>query len=378
MKYIITKAAILSVLISLILFSCTYLTKAIKYTNAGIDDYKIFDNRVIRAGEEQIWMNTIDYNTKEISSEKLDKFKEFETIAFLILENGSIKYEKYWMGYDENSLTNSFSAAKSIVALLVGIAIDEGKIKSVDQKVGEFIPEFSKGKNADLTIKDVLTMSSGLNWNESYGSPFSVTTKAYYGTNLDRLILKLKTIEEPGKVFKYLSGNTQLLAMILQKATGKNISDYASEKLWKPLGAKNDALWCLDEEEGMEKAYCCFNSNARDFARIGQLCLNKGKWGTKQIISEKYLEDALSSASYLVDEDGKKVDYYGYQWWIINYKGMDIPYARGILGQYIFVIPQKNAVVVRLGHKRSEERTGAHTNDAFLYLDAAFEILEKK
>lgn len=360
----------------IMLSGCTYLRRALWYQTANITDHKIFESRVIEAGEEQIWFMTPDYNQKQISDSLQRKMEEYKTVSFVVVQNGSLKHEKYWDIGSENSLTNSFSAAKSVVALLIGVAIDDGKIESVEQKVSDFIPEFKKGENAKLTIKDVLTMSSGLNWKESYGSPFSTTTKAYYGTNLNKLITKLIVVEEPGKTFKYLSGNTQLLAMILEKATGKSLSEYASEKLWKPIGAKNDALWSLDKKDGVEKAYCCFNSNARDFARIGQLCLKKGKWGTQQIISEEYIENALSPARHLKTEFGTEVDFYGYQWWILEYKGMKIPYARGILGQYIFVIYEKNAVVVRLGHKRAKEYRGAHTQDAFVYLDAAFELLD--
>ena len=142
------------------------------------------------------------------------------------------------------------------------------------------------------------------------------------------------------------------------------------------MGPSHDALWNLDSENGMEKAYCCFNSNARDFARWGQLVLNNGSWDGKQLISSSYLEEALSPADYLKDEEGNPLDYYGYQWWIINYRGYSIPYMRGILGQYVFPIREKNAVVVRLGHKRSDELIGPNRKDIFVYLDAALELLE--
>ena len=167
----------------------------------------------------------------------------------------------------------------------------------------------------------------------------------------------------------------QILALVIMNATGMTLSEYASEKFWKPMGAKNDALWSLDHENGLEKAYCCFNSNARDFARWGQLILNNGRWNGKQLISETYLNQATTPAAYLEDEDGNAVDYYGFQWWIINYKGFKIPYMRGILGQYVFAIREKNAVVVRLGHKRSEELIGPNRKDIYTCLDAAFAIL---
>ena len=366
---------LLTILIAFLL-APSYLRKALIYTTADIDDYTIFANRKIKTGTYQPWQVKKAAVEKQISQNYIFRMEELETVAFLVVQDTAILYERYWDGYNENSLSNSFSVAKSIVSLLVGIAIDEGKIKSVVQKVSDFFPEFSKGDNAQLTIKDLLTMSSGLNWDESYASPFSVTTQAYYGDDLRPLILNLQVTEKPGEYFEYLSGNTQLLAFILEKATGMKVSDYATQKLWRPLGAKNEALWSLDAINGEEKAYCCFNSNARDFARIGQLILNKGNWQEQQLISQTYIEAATTPASYLKSRNGDAVDFYGYQWWILQYKGMQIPYARGIRGQYIFVIPQKNAVVVRLGHQRSHERIGSHTADVFLYIDAALEILK--
>ncbi len=354
------------------LYSC-YLPKALVYQKVGIEDYKIFKNRTIETGVHQPWEIAENFNKIDIPENYKSEFEELETIAFLIIKDNKILHEEYWDGFSENSLSNSFSAAKSIVGLLIGTAIDDGKIKSVDQKVGDFLPEFKDGDNSKLTIKHLLTMSSGLNWHESYGSPFSKTTRAYYGKNLEKLVLDLKVIETPGVDFKYLSSCTELLALVVQSATGKTISEYMSEKFWKPLGAENEAIWCLDKEDGMEKAYCCFNSNARDFARFGQMCLDNGKWNGKQLISEKYLKESFTPASHL-KSNGKPLDFYGYHWWILNHKGLKINYARGILGQYILMIPEKNMVIVRLGHKRSKERINWLPADIYTWIDTALEI----
>ncbi len=360
------------------LFAPEYLKTAIEYRTPDIDDYKIFENRVVKAGNYIPWEKSGDYNKKDFSNETLNRLEEFDPIAFLIIQDKKIKYEHYWEGYNEDSLSNSFSMAKSIISLLIGIAMDEGKIKSLDQKVGDFIPEYKNPPNDVLTIRNLLSMSSGLNWDESYSSPFSVTTKAYYGTDLFSLIKDLKVVEKPGVKWKYLSGNTQILAFILKNATGMSVSDYASEKLWKPLGAKNDALWCLDKKDGMEKAYCCFNSNARDFARIGQMILDKGKFDDVEIISKQYIDLATKPNTDLVTDKGQVVDFYGLQFWILQHKGYKIPFARGILGQYIFIIPEKNAVVVRLGHKRSDQRSfhSEIPDDVYLIVDAAMEVLD--
>ena len=353
-----------------------YVVKAIWHWGPSIDDYKIAYNRVIEAGESQPWQKHKNYNKYPINDSLREIIEMYKPVAGLLIQDEKIIYEEYWDGYDEDSYSNPFSAGKAVVSMLVGIALDEGKIKSLDQRVGEFIPAYSKGPKKDLTIRQVLTMSSGLSWQESYTTPFSITAQAYYGSDISSLINDLEVIEEPGKIFDYHSGNTQLLAMVVEAATGQRISYYASDKIWKHIGTRHDALWSLDSEDGMEKAFCCFNTNVRDFARLGQLVLNKGMWNGKRIISEEYLTEATSPKEYLIDkETGDPVDFYGFQWWIINYKGYQIPYTRGILGQYIFSIPGKNAVVVRFGRKRSKEYIGQHPKDVYNYLDAAFWLL---
>jgi len=354
-----------------------YVKRALWFGGPEIDDYKIFYNRIIESGKYIPWKKHENYNGFVIPKERREIIESYNPIAALVIQNEEIKYEEYWEGYTQDSVSNSFSAAKSIVALLIGIALDEGKIISLDQKVGDFVKAYKQGEKSKLTIRQVLTMSSGLNWKETYVTPFSTTAKAYYGTNLNSLIESLDVIEQPGVEFEYLSGNTQLLAMIVQSATGKCISDYISEKIWKHIGAKHDAIWNLDRKNGMEKAYCCFNTNVRDFARFGQLILNKGSWNGNRIISEAYVNEATSEKNYLADKlTGDVVDFYGFQWWIINYNGMQIPYMRGILGQYVFVIPEKNAVVVRLGHTRSKEIINHHPKDVYDYLEDAFLILD--
>lgn len=358
----------------LFLFTPTYITRALIYQKVGIDDYPIFNNREIKIGKSEDWQ--INKSNKRNYSEALrKKIEELEPIAFLVIQNKKIIHEEYWRNTTDSTLTNSFSAAKSIIGLLIGFAHEDGYIRSLDQPVSDFFPEYKTSTNKNLTIRQVLTMSSGLNWDESYGSLFNKTTEAYYGTNLRKLISNLEVIEEPGVTFKYLSGNTQLLAFIVSAATHKSVSEYATEKLWIPLGAKHTALWSLDKKDGMEKAYCCFNSNARDFARIGQLVLDSGKWNGQQLISQEYILESINPSLKLKDKEGGVVDYYGYHWWVMHYKGMVIPYARGILGQYIFVIPAKNAVVVRLGLKRADTYENHAPIDAYYYIDAALEVL---
>ena len=326
----------------------SYLYKAAYYQKAGIEDYKFFENRKVYTGTTIPIPEAKNYNKIKPDPTLRTILEKSKTVAYLVLVNDSVTYEEYWDSYNAESYSGSFSAAKSIISLLIGIAIDEKKIKNVDEKVSDFIPGYNEGLNAKLTIKHLLTMSSGFDWNESYSSPFALITKAYFGDDLTSIVKNLKVIEEPGIHFHYQSANTLVLGYILQKATGKTISDYASEKLWKPLGAKSDALWSLDKKDGLEKAYCCFNSNARDFSRIGLLALHNGNYNGKQIVSESYMSASVSAAK-LFNESGCPVYNYGYSWWRADAFGEDFFYARGILGQFIIVIPQKNMVIVRLG-----------------------------
>ena len=368
--------------LAIIVFGQTYLYKAIGNTylkgrsGPSITEYKIFDNREVKAGNYQKWNISKNYNSQKITQEQELEFDKLQTIALVVVKNDSLIHEQYWDGFGEDSYSNSFSMAKSFVSILIGMAIDEGKIKNVDQPVGDFLPEFKEGKKAKLTIKHLLTMSSGIDFDENYVSPFAYPAKAYYGTDLKKLTYSYNAVSEPGKEFIYLSGNTELLCFILSKATGKTMSEYASEKLWKPIGAKNSAFWSLDHENGEEKAYCCFNSNAPDFARIGELYLDSGKWNGQQLISAQYIANSTTPADLLVN--GEKNTQYGYAWWTIpEYRGHRIFYARGILGQYIICIPDKKLVVVRLGGKRKTERINDHPADVFMYIDAALDMYGK-
>ena len=260
-------------------------------------------------------------------------------------------FEQYWDSYSAESMSTVFSVTKSIVSLLVGIAIDEGYIESENQRIGDFIPEYSKDELGDVKIGQLLEMGSGIKWKDSYLNPFGITSRAYYGNDLESLVMDLELHEEPGLLFEYRNVNTQLLAMVLKQATGMSVSAYTSLKLWKPMGAKSDAWWSLDEVNGNEKAFCGFSSNARDLARFGQLILNEGRWGNRQLVSGKYLDKALSPASHLKDENGNAVNYYGWHWWIGEYDGKTTYSMRGYNGQYLIIVPDLDIVIVRLGHK---------------------------
>ncbi|MDR2679755.1 MAG: beta-lactamase family protein, partial [Tannerella sp.] len=335
-----------------------YIRRALIHFTPKIDQYPVFENRIVKAGDPRPWPVSEYYNKLSIPGKYLKDFDKYGTVAYAIIQNGELLFEQYWEDYSPRSHSNSFSMAKSIISFAVGCAIDDGAINHIDQPVSDFFPQFGSYDGKQLTVRHLLTMSAGVDFQESYTSLFSPTTQLYYGDNLRVITFGMKQIEEPGVNFIYQSGVTQLLAFILEKATGENISSYVSRKLWTPIQAEEDALWSLDRKDGFEKAYCCFNSNARDFARLGQLVLNGGRWNGAQIVPEQYMTEATTADNSLIFKKYEETNrHYGYQCWILEKNGITIPYLRGMKGQYIFVIPEKNAVVVRLGHNRSIKET---------------------
>ena len=355
-----------------------YAKKALIYWFPTIDDLNIFEHATVHAPDScWEWAISDKYNSYKLSKKDSAYIDDMKTVSFLVIRNDSILYETYRGGWNDTLTSNLFSATKSIVGMLVGIAMDEGKIGSVDDKVMKYIPEYNRGRQKDITIRNLLTMSAGMDWDEAYASLFSVTTHGYYGNDLYKLIMGLEIVDTPGVQYSYRSGETQLLSFVLEAATGETISKYAEKKLWRPMMAGQDAFWLLDKKDGDEKSFCCFHTTARDAARFGRLMLNMGNWNGRQLVSRKYMEEALAPASYLKDQWGKDpLTYYGYQTWIMNYNGERCPYFRGMLGQYIIAIPSKNAVVVRLGHKRSREYVKELTTDIIQYMEIAEKILQ--
>ena len=350
--------------------SITYLKG---YTSSYINDFIYLPANTIKSGKHQEWLTANNYNKAKLPELIKSVNESLETVAFMVIINDSIHFEEYWHGYNADTMSNSFSMSKSWVSTLIGIAISEGKIKSVNQKVCDFLPDFCGGRNRELTIKNLLTMSSGLNWAEDYYNPIGQAAEAYYGNHLSDMIKNLTVIETPGKVFKYNSSCTQLLTFIVEVATGETISDYASKKLWEPMGAKHSALWSTDVEGGDEKGFCCINSNARDFARLGKLYMHQGNWNGLQILDSNYTVEATSLAN-LLDEKGNKNTNYGYQFWLAERQGLSIYYARGLWGQYVICIPEKDMIIVRLGRKFGPYMPDGHHEDFYQFIDAALEM----
>ena len=244
----------------LLLACCLILTsgkawvfKALVYNFVDIDDNDIFIQRKVEAGIAQPWPLASTYNKQTLDTNTANELNRERSVAYLVIHHDSLVYEAYWDGYSDSSLSNSFSMSKSVIGMLTGVALKEGKIKSLNQTVGEFIPEYANNSKGTLTLRNLITMSAALSWDEAYASLFSVTTEAYYGKDLTGLMNRLEVVDTPGVNYYYQGGATQLLAMVLMRATGKNLSEYASEKLWKPLGAEHAAEWTIDKKKEWKK-----------------------------------------------------------------------------------------------------------------------------
>jgi CubicO group peptidase (beta-lactamase class C family) len=291
-----------------------------------------------------------------------------------------------------DKVSNSFSTGKSIVSLLIAIAVDDGFISSIDEPVATYLSEFNNSEMKSITIRHLLTMSSGLEWEESGSNPFSDNAEAYYGWNLRKLVLSKKPIREPGQMFEYTSMSTQILGYVLEAATKQKMDKYLQDRLWRRIGTESDVFWSKDSEAGDLKAYCCMYAVSRDYARLGLLILNNGKFKNEQIIPEWYMNEAFVPNTALSTAQDIRNERYGLHWWVAPGDGDTLRYARGIHGQYVMVVPSKNLVVIRTGHKRTpdaievaqlkKEEVGpfkhpiGHPEDVFEYLKIAFRMAQ--
>lgn len=337
------------------------------HTTAYIDDFPHFENMELPPSTQpQPWPQHKEYNTVQ-PTEKLNTYNDqLGTIAFLIIKNDSIWHENYAPEYGVESQTNSFSMAKSIITAMLGKAIKEGHIKSLDQPIGDFFEQYASAKT---TVGDLSSMASGLDWTEHYTSPFSITARTYYDDDLAETMLGLDIVETPGQQFKYLSGSTQLLGMLIEKATGMKMADYAAQSFWQPMGFEKEALWQVDDKDNkLAKAYCCISSNARDFARFGKLFKDHGKWNGKQVLDSNFVATSIKPRF-------KDSPEYGYGFWLSNHLEKEIFVMRGILGQYVITIPEDDLIIVRLGHQRGNNDGRPFSTDFYTYVEETYTMM---
>ena len=370
---LIVAAIILAVYIS----GNSYLFKGIRLTylrgeiSSTIDDGKDFPSRIISKGQSKPWPADINYNKTALSTELENHLKATESVSFLVIQKGKLFQERYWDGYKRTTASNSFSMAKAVTVLLLGKALDDGRILNINQNYSDFYPEYSEKEFGNhLTLKNLASMEAGLDWKEDYKNPFSPNAAAYYGYSLADVVFQKKFKQNPGEKFEYQSGATQLLGFAIGRAVGTSLADYASAKLWKPLGMEQNAQWSTDDS-GVEKAFCCIQSNARDFAKLGYLLLNKGRFDNMPIIDERFVDEMVTPTA---NSNG----IYGLGVWT-NYDS-SIPhyYLRGLYGQYVIVIPKYDMIIVRLGNKEGVHKDSkSRPAEVEFYIREALKMVNK-
>jgi hypothetical protein len=358
--------------------SPTYAWRLIRYGESDTDDYRIFPERPIENGTSYSPIPRGDEGTPyEVEypyagatrREMLDDLlARTDTRAFLIIKDDQLIFETY-LNSSRSEINTSFSSAKSFNSALIGAAIADGFITSVDDPVIQYIPEIA-GRGLDtLTIRDLLLMNSGIRYQERNDLPFYLMPIAddavtYYSADMRKTALGVQPGDTPiGEAFHYNNFHPLLEGVILERATGMHVADYLQERIWKPMGAEFPASWSLDSQaSSFEKMESGINARAVDFARFGLIFLHNGRWNGNQILPESWVQESTEplrpdprsweTMTYWPDYDG----YYKYHWWgINNADGTYDFYAHGRYDQLVYVAPRKNVVIVRLGNAPDDQ-----------------------
>jgi hypothetical protein len=338
--------------LSTFLTSC-YVGRYFIYNFADVNDYRKFPEVPV-ANQPPVFsfiepsqeiLITPDSTSLGERNKAFNTFlKKHKTTSFLIIRNDTMLYELYFEDRSPESINPSFSVSKSFVSALAGIATSEGKIRSVDEPITNYLPQLTSPGMNKIRIEDLLNMRSGIKFSETYSSPFGQMPRYYYGRNLQHYIKKLKVKEAPNLHYDYISVNSLLLSLIVEKATGQKLSDYLSQKIWQPLGMEYPATMNIDSrKDNTIKAFCCLNARSRDFAKFGRLYLNQGNWQGRQIVPAAWVKKSTSVMNDSKDAHHKS---YTYNWRVLEDGSY---YAQGVLGQFIFVCPAKHMIIVRTG-----------------------------
>jgi len=351
-------------------YPAEYMKRAIFWGDSDVNDYLRFPSRIVSASPDP-------FHFEEGSDEAMVKalfeqipfvqdldtlLKQTQTQAFIVIQNDTILYEKYFNGATRDTIVTSMSVAKSFTSALIGAAIDDGYIQSVDDPITDYIPELAERDPAfaDITIHDLLRMSSGIKYQREGFLFEGDDSKTYYFPDLRTLALtETSIIDQPGSYFQYNNFHPLLLGIILERATDMSVTAYLEAKIWQPIGMEFDGSWSLDSEaKGFEKMESGINGRAIDFAKFGRLYLNSGDWDGTQILSAEWVaqsthpDNAPDSEDYYRDW-GLSVyldGYYGYMWEGLPHGESNYDFfASGHHGQYIYISPYKNLLIVRNG-----------------------------
>ena len=283
-----------------------------------------------------------------------------KSVALLVYHRGALRYEKYWPGFDRDTITDPFSAHKTVMGLLMGAAIADGVIKSVDEPAATYLPEWANDARNKIRIRDLLQMSSGLET-----PPFGTWTglRVTLGSELEETVLALPSVKPPGSDFQYSNANSQVLGIILQRASGKRYAEYLSERLWSRLGVPTAHVW-LDREGGMARTFCCLYTNARSWLKVGRFIVDQGRVGAEQVVPAEWISAMATPAPTNPN--------YGLQLWIGSPAGKerkyndktvkafhsepfaadDMIYIDGFGGQRVYMVPSQELIIVRTGEAR--------------------------
>jgi CubicO group peptidase (beta-lactamase class C family) len=355
---------------SLYLFSSCGIVRSIVFLAPNADDYRHDPQVRIEPGltpflfkdatasndlGSNIWVSGAEEGVKLA----LDDFvKGYGTDAFVIIRNDTILYEAYATDRAKIDPVSSFSISKAIVTTLVGIAIKEGFINSIDQPICELLPEWRDKGFDNVRIINLMQHTSGMSFSTSIRNPMSDQVQFYYGRNLRKRMKRRKPDLPPGHDYEYQSANTILLTMVLEKATGIPIADYLESRIWQPLNMEAPASWSLDRQgrKSMIRSFCCLQAQALDFAKLGRLWLNNGIWFDEQILPKEWMHEILNKRSELTGRYRS-----GFR---LFYGDPKIFYTSGLLGQYIYMVPDKNLLILRFGEHR-ERRVGRFWHKVF-------------
>ena len=366
MKILIYSVLFLTLLVSIFIFpkalrvhkvKTLYDKDKIVYNFLNMD--KIFPTREIKASKNP---KPLKRNIKTLpetfffegEEKNLQEYLDyFWSDGMIVLHKNEMVYENYWLGNNENKRHISWSVAKSFISALVGIAYEEGLIDSLDDPVTKYLDDFKETGYDDVTIKDILQMSSGVLFNEDYADHDSDINRfgraVATGTSMRDFSKTLTREREPGTYMHYVSINTQVLGFLLQEVTTKSISQYLYEKIWNPLGMEDSAYFILDDVKD-EFALGGLNATLRDYAKFGLLYLQNGHWSDNQIISKQWIEDShKTDGIHLVPgerETSSNPWGYGYQWWVPGFPDTDYT-ASGVYNQYIYIDPLSEIVIAK-------------------------------
>jgi CubicO group peptidase (beta-lactamase class C family) len=338
------------------LSGCTAV-RTVMHNFADLDDHRIFANRKVVAPDNASRLLNLTHPPRFVTQmnvpdeqgalRALDEYlDDTSTAAFVVLHEDRIIYERYSRGFTAESLLNSFSIAKSVLGTLVGIAVAEGEIASLDATVAHYRPELAETAYGSVTLRSLVTMTSGL---EDRASALPGRAQYYYGDDLHEVIAGARPAPRLSAAWRYSEADVQVLGFVLETAVGKSLSAYLAEKLWRPLGMESDALWALDREGGAEKSFCCISARARDFARFGRLYLDGGRWNGAQIVPAAWA--AHSTLPGVRTADGYT---HRHLWWVPPGGEGDF-YAYGHNGQYVYVNPAARVVIVKFSETNRQD-----------------------